>query len=204
MSAQSELPRARVLTGTLLGLVVAFGSFAVSLSAAASLNADTSIPAPTVRLSAASEPESGTASKSSEEAPREDGVKLRSSDTRPSADTKGSTDAKAKDSKDSKVSKDSKDSKDARDATDSDGSKAGPRADARSGAGLYQIRCWQEGRLVFEETARSIDLAPGRYSTKFQGKDRNGSPLYVADTRNSTCLIKGVEGTSERVPTWLR
>ncbi|MGE0313113.1 MAG: hypothetical protein AB7P21_15990 [Lautropia sp.] len=78
------------------------------------------------------------------------------------------------------------------------------RAEARSAGESYLIRCWQEGRLVFEESVKSIDLAPGRYSTKFQGKDRNGSSVYIADTRNATCLIKGVETASDRVPTWLR
>ena len=176
MSAPSDFPRARAARGPLLGLVV-LGSLAIHLSASASLNADLSVQAPTAQLASDSESEGDAKQPAAAGASKsaEEGAKLRSSDARPGSDGK-----------------------------ETGAIKPGPRAEARAGAGLYQIRCWQEGRLVFEETLRSIDHAPGQYSTKLQGKDRSGAPVFIADTRNATCLVKGVEGTSDRVPAWLR
>jgi hypothetical protein len=62
-------------------------------------------------------------------------------------------------------------------------------------SGLYQVRCWQYGRLLFEErdVQLPIDVAAG---VKLRGSDRNKLPVYVADTGNATCLIRG--GTARR------
>ncbi|MEP6873379.1 MAG: hypothetical protein ABI887_03370 [Burkholderiales bacterium] len=63
-----------------------------------------------------------------------------------------------------------------------------PKAAARS-AGPWQIRCWQDGRLLFEENG--ISLPDGaQYPTLIAGTDRQGRPVYVAETRNATCLIR--------------
>jgi hypothetical protein len=61
--------------------------------------------------------------------------------------------------------------------------------------GLYQVRCWQYGRLLFEERDVQLpsDVAAG---VKLRGSDRNKLPVYVADTGNATCLIRG--GTARR------
>ncbi|MGE0797046.1 MAG: hypothetical protein AB7G13_23445 [Lautropia sp.] len=69
------------------------------------------------------------------------------------------------------------------------------RHDARpapaASTGTYQLRCWQQGRLVFEENGVKVDVEDGgRYSTKVRGTDRQGDKLVVADTRNATCLIR--------------
>lgn len=55
--------------------------------------------------------------------------------------------------------------------------------------GLYQVRCWQHGRLLFEE--RDIELAGDVVSgLKLRGTDRQRQPLMVSDTGNATCLIR--------------
>lgn len=62
--------------------------------------------------------------------------------------------------------------------------KPGPRS-----TGTWQIRCWQDGRLLFEENGISLPDG-GQYSTAITGTDRQGHPVYVAETRNATCLIR--------------
>jgi hypothetical protein len=64
------------------------------------------------------------------------------------------------------------------------GVKPAPRT-----AGPWQIRCWQEGRLLFEENGISLPDAT-QYSAVIAGADRQGRPVYVAETRNATCLIR--------------
>ena len=53
---------------------------------------------------------------------------------------------------------------------------------------LVQIRCWQEGRLLFEENG--VNLPEGAYGTVVAGTDHQGRPVYLAETRNATCLIR--------------
>lgn len=56
--------------------------------------------------------------------------------------------------------------------------------------GGYQIRCWQEGRLLFEENHIALPVDSTRYSVRMTGTDRNGKPLYVVETTNATCLVR--------------
>ena len=56
-------------------------------------------------------------------------------------------------------------------------------------AGLYQIRCWQHGRLVFEDRI-TLPADSAAYSIRLSGTDRYGKPMYVAETRNATCLVR--------------
>lgn len=56
--------------------------------------------------------------------------------------------------------------------------------------GGYQIRCWQEGRLLFEENHVALPADSTRYAVRMSGTDRNGKPIYVAETTNATCLIR--------------
>lgn len=66
---------------------------------------------------------------------------------------------------------------------------AAPAAREPAGAGLYLVRCWQYGRLLFEE--RDVQLATDvTAGLKLQGIDRQRQPVYVADTGNATCLIR--------------
>ena len=57
-------------------------------------------------------------------------------------------------------------------------------------AGSYQIRCWQEGRLLFEQNGVKLPADSSRYGVKIGGTDRYNKPVYVAETRNATCLIR--------------
>lgn len=66
---------------------------------------------------------------------------------------------------------------------------ATPAVPSAQAAGDYQIRCWQHGRLLFEENHVALpDTA--QYGLRVSGKDRNGRPLFVAETKNATCLIR--------------
>lgn len=62
-------------------------------------------------------------------------------------------------------------------------------------AAPVQVRCWQEGRLLFEENGVTLP-DPAHYTTVVAGTDRQGRPMYVAETRNATCLIR--QATPER------
>ncbi|HJV95903.1 MAG TPA: hypothetical protein VJ608_07690 [Albitalea sp.] len=58
-------------------------------------------------------------------------------------------------------------------------------------AAAYQIRCWQYGRLLFEENHVMLPADSAKYGVKMAGTDRKGQPIYVAETNNATCLIRG-------------
>ncbi len=57
-------------------------------------------------------------------------------------------------------------------------------------SGGYQIRCWQHGRLLFEENHITLPADGPRYGIRVSGTDRNGRPMYVAETSNATCLVR--------------
>jgi len=61
-------------------------------------------------------------------------------------------------------------------------------------AAAYQMRCWQYGKLLFEENLASLPSDGSQYSLKVSGTDRNGHPVYVAETKNATCLIRNASG----------
>jgi hypothetical protein len=69
---------------------------------------------------------------------------------------------------------------------------------AKAPAGTYQIRCWQQGRLLFEENQVSLPADSAKYGVKMTGTDRHGKPMYVADTTNATCLIRSVDDGAAR------
>jgi hypothetical protein len=60
------------------------------------------------------------------------------------------------------------------------------------GAYNYQMRCWQHGRLLFEQNLFELPTDGSRYQLKVSGSDRYGRPVYVAETSNATCLIRSV------------
>jgi len=64
-------------------------------------------------------------------------------------------------------------------------------APAPKPAGAYQVRCWQYGKLLFEENRVALPAGDG-YAVKIAGTDAQGYPLYVAETQNATCLIRRV------------
>ncbi|OUL98120.1 hypothetical protein [Variovorax sp. JS1663] len=63
------------------------------------------------------------------------------------------------------------------------------RAPAQKGPGTYQLRCWQYGRLLFDEGP--VTLGPEtRQGAKLVAFDRNGGTLIVTDTGWTTCLAR--------------
>ena len=68
----------------------------------------------------------------------------------------------------------------------------GPPARAATTEGGYVLRCWQEGRLILEEQHVSAPIVLESGTTKLQLHDRHQQPLYVAETRNATCLVRAL------------
>ncbi|WP_213955892.1 MULTISPECIES: hypothetical protein [unclassified Variovorax] len=65
-----------------------------------------------------------------------------------------------------------------------------PAAPSRKVAGTYQLRCWQYGRLLFDEGPVTLG-AEARQGAKMVGTDRNGGALFVtADLGGTTCLAR--------------
>ena len=60
---------------------------------------------------------------------------------------------------------------------------------AATASGIYQIRCWQHGLLLFEDRI-TLPADAAAYSIRMSGTDRNGKPMYVTETRNATCLVR--------------
>lgn len=67
---------------------------------------------------------------------------------------------------------------------------AAPPARSKAKGAGYQMRCWQQGRLLFEENGVALPSSGSGYALKPAGTDRNGRPVYVADTATATCLIR--------------
>ena len=64
--------------------------------------------------------------------------------------------------------------------------------------GGYVLRCWQEGRLILEEQHVSAPMVLQSGATKLQLQDRRQQPLYVAETRNATCLVRALSPAQGR------
>lgn len=54
----------------------------------------------------------------------------------------------------------------------------------------YNLRCWQDGKLILEETYVTLPKTADPASTRLQVMDRNNQPMYVMETRNATCLVQ--------------
>jgi hypothetical protein len=55
----------------------------------------------------------------------------------------------------------------------------------------YEMRCWQHGRLVFEQNLAELPSIDGtRYTMRVSGTDRDGRPVFVAETTHATCLVR--------------
>lgn len=75
---------------------------------------------------------------------------------------------------------------DGRNPLDAPGAKKPPPT-----ATAYQVRCWQYGRLLFDE--RDLQLPPETTGgVKLRGTDRNKQPVVVTDTGSATCLVRAV------------
>lgn len=62
-------------------------------------------------------------------------------------------------------------------------------AAAQRGSGTYQLRCWQYGRLLFDEGPVTLG-AEARQGAKLVAMDRHGGALIVTDAGGTTCLAR--------------
>ena len=54
----------------------------------------------------------------------------------------------------------------------------------------YSMRCWQYGRLLFDETLAQLPAEKDAVTLKLQGADRAHSTYHLVDTRTAVCLVK--------------
>ena len=76
--------------------------------------------------------------------------------------------------------------------TDEAPSTAVPRAPApapQARAGAYRLRCWQYGRLLFDEGPIRL-AAEAQQGARLIGTDRNGAALLVTEAGGATCLMR--------------
>jgi hypothetical protein len=55
--------------------------------------------------------------------------------------------------------------------------------------GSYQLRCWQYGRLLFDEGPVTLG-AEARQGSRLVAIDRHGAALIVTDAGGTTCLAR--------------
>lgn len=55
--------------------------------------------------------------------------------------------------------------------------------------GTYRLRCWQYGRLLFDEGPVTLG-AEARQGARLVAIDRQGAPLIVTDAGGTTCLAR--------------
>ena len=63
----------------------------------------------------------------------------------------------------------------------------------------YQLRCWQYGRLLFDEGPVTLG-AEARQGAKLVAIDRNGAPLIVTDAGGTTCLARSFAAVRSLAP----
>ena len=59
------------------------------------------------------------------------------------------------------------------------------------------LRCWQEGRLLFEEPLASVP-AETRKNARLSVVDRNGQTLHVIHMAGATCLVRSTPAEEYR------
>ena len=64
-----------------------------------------------------------------------------------------------------------------------------PAAPNARATGTYQLRCWQYGRLLFDEGPVTLP-AESRQAARLVAYDRHGATLIVTDTGGTTCLAR--------------
>jgi hypothetical protein len=73
---------------------------------------------------------------------------------------------------------------------DRNASHAPPSTAANQKApGTYQLRCWQYGRLLFDEGPVTLG-AETRQAARLVAIDRHGAALIVTDAGGTTCLAR--------------
>ena len=67
-----------------------------------------------------------------------------------------------------------------------------------SGSINYQLRCWQYGKLIFEED--HLSLPPDTqvaYKLTLRERDARRAPVHLLETLNATCLAQPSRGPKE-------
>jgi hypothetical protein len=64
-----------------------------------------------------------------------------------------------------------------------------PAATNQAAPATYQLRCWQYGRLLFDEGPVTLG-AEARQAARLVAFDRHGAPLIVTDAGGTTCLAR--------------
>jgi hypothetical protein len=59
------------------------------------------------------------------------------------------------------------------------------------------LRCWQEGRLLFEEPLASVPVET-RKNARLSVTDRTGQSLHVIDMAGATCLVRSTPAEEYR------
>lgn len=72
--------------------------------------------------------------------------------------------------------------------------EAGP---AKKAPPVLLLRCWQEGRLLFEEPLSSVP-PEARKSARLTLVDRNGQALQVVDMASTICLVRSTPAEEYR------
>lgn len=62
----------------------------------------------------------------------------------------------------------------------------------------YQIRCWQEGKLLFEESDWVLTPEQARHVMVKAKTQKAEAGVMVVEIRNSLCLLKQVNGSDIR------
>lgn len=65
-------------------------------------------------------------------------------------------------------------------------------ADTNARPPRYHLRCWQNGRLLFEQAVATLPVEAGRSATRLQSKDGAQEPVVVYETRNATCMARSL------------
>lgn len=79
------------------------------------------------------------------------------------------------------------------------GNKGGGEADAASktfpalSTQRFQLRCWQYGKLIFDERNLEIPAESVRYVLSMQSGSKDKGAVHLVETVNATCLIRNPE-----------
>lgn len=74
------------------------------------------------------------------------------------------------------------------------GAESVPQRSAGAPRGGYRLRCWQYGRLLFDEPLAQIPAEAPGMTFRLQGDETQASAYSLIDTRAATCLVKPVGG----------
>lgn len=64
--------------------------------------------------------------------------------------------------------------------------------------GVYEVRCWQYGQLIFDERTSAPVGEPKGYALKFQSGTGAHTAAYITETSNATCVVKPVSASADK------